>query len=75
MILELSFMMLSRFVWNLVAKVIRCILSLLEILISGIKYAQQDVLIKHQTPQFSGPRDVERCIENFDHLLMALEVT
>ena len=65
MILELSLMMLSRFVRNLVAKVITCISSLLEILISVIKYSRQDVLLKHQKPQFSGPWDVERCIENF----------
>ena len=56
------------------AKVIRCILSLLEILINGIKYARQDVLMKHQTPQFSGPRDVERCIKNFGKTDVKIEL-
>jgi len=74
MILELSLMMLPRFVWNLVAKVITCISSLLEILISVIKYSRQDVLLKHQKPQFSGPWDVERCIENFGKTDVKIEL-
>ena len=56
------------------SKVIACLFSMLEILLSLIEYSRQDVLLKNQKPQFSGPCDVQRCIENFGEANVKIEL-
>ena len=56
------------------SKVIACLFSMLEILLSLIEYSRQDVLLKNQKPQFSGPCDVQRSIENFGEANVKIEL-
>ena len=56
------------------SKVIACLFYMLEILLSLIRYSRKDLLLKNQKPQFSGPCDVQRCIENFGEANVKIEL-